>query len=238
MDKQLFERFFELCYINGLNKSIIVDTENKKTIVNSISADKMLVSKVTMKDSKGLFTEGKFAIFDTDIVVKLLSIFSNTDFKVEYNKMNEASNKMILSSDGGNLKAEIMLSDLDIIPKVPRMKQIDDWELNFSMSAEEVDMFIKARNAIPDSKVLFIDNKNMIIGDSEFDSNKVILKLNNVTSSKNVKLKFSADYFKSLVSVIKDKVIISLVADGLMKLCFKNDTFDNTYYLVALSNEE
>lgn len=238
MNKKLFERFFELCHVSDECKSYLFETNNNTTSASSISNDKMIICKVNIIDNEKLFPSGKFALYDIDNIIKVMPVLTEEDFRVEYNRVDTMYNKVILSSDNSNIMAEIFLSDFDVIPNIPKLKNIEKWDLIFSMTKDDIDKFNKARNAIPETKIMLISCNGLTIGDSEYNSNKIVLKIKDlVVNDYDAKPRFIVDYFKNILSVIKDDVTVYVIGDGLMKINYKNKQFSNDYYIIGISNE-
>lgn len=238
MDNQLLQIFIERYYLNGLNNKAKITTSEHNTIARVMTENKSLVSKVLYKNSD-MFPDGEIGIFDTDQLLKLLGLYDNTDekFSVEFDVRDDTP-YAILMSGSNNVSSKYMLADPEVIEDSPEIRQIDTWDVEFTMTEQEVKTFTKARSALSNAKLLFVEKNDIFMGNNEYGTNKVTLTIQDYSAdSLSGHIKFDLDNFKEVVSVLKKDIKVQVMNDGLMRVFLEDDHFHCEYYLSSIVSD-
>ena len=140
----------------------------------------------------------------------------------------------------GSTKLTFMLADTSVIPNVPTINQEPAYEVEIAIDADFTSKFIKAKNALPDSKNYAVQVKNgvikFIINYSTINSDNVTFEVGTTTADLDT-ICFSADKLKEVLTANKGaagKMHVS--SQGLSRIEFTDADFDATYWLVQLQN--
>ena len=123
MEKQSLNRFVSKYNLAGLVESVKWESKEGSLTTSFISDDKSVLGSVTMKDFDS--TDSTFGVYDTSKLTKMLSVLGNdVDFSI-----NDIDGKPVsLKFKDGSTSVNYMLADLSVIPNVPDLKQLPEFD--------------------------------------------------------------------------------------------------------------
>jgi hypothetical protein len=97
-------------------------------------------------------TKSKLGVYNTDLLVKLLSVLGND---INFN-VNLAQDKAFsLTLDDNSTTVNYMLADMAVIPPTPELKQLPPFQVTIKLTKEFIDKFIRAQGALPSQEQRF-----------------------------------------------------------------------------------
>jgi hypothetical protein len=185
----------------------------------------------------------ELAINDTTKLKGLLNVLSE-EVEITLDKVDNESKSLKLSDKDGS-KINYALAELDIIPTVPKLKNIPDFNLEIPLTKEFIARFSKAKSALSgvDTFTILQEEKNtsIIIGYSP-DINSDRISINVLpTVGKDVianPLSFSAKYLKEILSANAEQTdaILKVSDAGMAYVEFgtEKSEFQSKYYLIKI----
>ena len=141
-----------------------------------------------------------------------------------------------------NTKVQFQLADLAVIPTVPDLKSLPDFDINIGFDGRFIDKFIKSKNALSDVDTFTVFTEGgdlkMAIGYSSISTNRVTFTATKSFDGDVKPISFSAKYLKEILTANKEATSAKLKVstDGLANVQFQIDDFICKYYLVEISN--
>ena len=235
MDKNRLSRFISKYNLAGLVESVQWNSENKTLSTRFISDDKTVLGLVTLNEFE--FEDSSIGVYNTNTLKSLLNVLGN-DVNLTLKKVEEKPISLSLTSD--STAVQYQLADLAVIPNVPELKQLPEFNIVIDMDSNFIEKFIKAKSALSD-----IDNFTVLtekgklkifIGYSNINTNRVELVVNDNYDGEVKPISFSAKYFKEILSANKEanKATLAVSKDGLSHVEFAVDGFTSSYYLVEV----
>ena len=235
MDKNRLSRFISKYNLAGLVESVQWNSENKTLSTRFISDDKTVLGLVTLNDFE--FEDSSIGVYNTNTLKSLLNVLGN-DVNLTLKKVEEKPISLSLTSD--STAVQYQLADLAVIPNVPELKQLPEFNIVIDMDSNFIEKFIKAKSALSDIDnftVLTEKGKlKIVIGYSNINTNRVELVVNDNYDGEVKPISFSAKYFKEILSANKEanKATLAVSKDGLSHVEFAVDGFTSSYYLVEV----
>jgi hypothetical protein len=235
MDKNRLSRFISKYNLAGLVESVQWNSENKTLSTRFISDDKTVLGLVTLNEFE--FEDSSIGVYNTNTLKSLLNVLGN-DVNLTLKKVEEKPISLSLTSD--STAVQYQLADLAVIPNVPELKQLPDFNIIIDMDSNFIEKFIKAKSALSDIDnftVLTEKGKlKIVIGYSNINTNRVELVVNDNYDGEVKPISFSAKYFKEILSANKEanKATLAVSKDGLSHVEFAVDGFTSSYYLVEV----
>jgi ribosome maturation factor RimP len=183
-------------------------------------------------------TEADFGVYQTDVLLKMLSVLDN-DVSIDLVKAEEKA--ISLDAKDSGAKVRYMLSDLSVINTPPQLKQIPEFELLLNVDKTFVSKFISGKGALPDTESFTIvsgDNPEVVIGYSSIATNRVAVPVENQTDNTIDNISFNANLFKDVLEANKEceSAVLEVSSEGLARITFNVNDYESTYYLVAVQN--
>lgn len=236
MQKETLKSAIEKSYLGGLTEIIKVVVKNKTAVINfTPTEDKSVVGKITINNTD--LADAEIGIFNTTQLLKLIKILDHT-ITLTFNKEHGVFNKIILQDNKYDL--EYYLADMGMIPKTPKVKEPEIWDLEYKLDTEFIKKYTDAKKALGDIKQFTIESKEnqltLVVGEKTNFSNKVKF---NIPLDKPLNLPpipFSALNFNEIL-LTNDEAKegkLSLSKEGLMKLEFKEKDIESVYWMVRL----
>ena len=145
MEKQSLNRFVSKYNLAGLVESVKWESKDGSLTTSFISDDKSVLGSVTMKDFDS--TDATFGVYDTTKLTKMLSVLGDD---IEFS-INDIDGKSVsLKFKDGSTSVNYMLADLSVIPNVPDLKQLPDFDTEIKLDSNFISKFIKAKSALAD----------------------------------------------------------------------------------------
>ena len=208
----------------------MINSTDDSVSVKMISDDKTLLGDVTVKE--GEFPNGDFGIYTTSQLKGLLGVLDSS-FKVE-----EVTGAIKFSDNG--TKVQYMLAAPSVIPAVPDLKALPEFDSDLTLDDEFVNKFIKSKGALADADTFTFtckDNKGeIILGYSSINSNRISINVNCTCEGDIEPIAFSAKYLKAILIANKgsNKSSLKISSKGLAHLSFEDGDYVSNYYLVEI----
>ena len=236
MDKSKLVKFINKYYLSGNVNSVAINSDGNGLSTRFVSGDKSLLGEVKLKNYS--ITEADFGVYQTDVLLKMLSVLDN-DVSVDLVKAEEKA--ISLDAKDSGAKVRYMLSDLSVINTPPQLKQIPEFELLLNVDKTFVSKFISGKGALPDVESFTIvsgDKPEVVIGYSSIATNRVAVPVENQTDNTIDNISFNANLFKDVLEANKEceAAVLEVSSEGLARITFNVSDYESTYYLVAVQN--
>ena len=236
MDKSKLVKFINKYYLGGNVNSVAINSDGNGLSTRFVSGDKSLLGEVKLNNYS--ITEADFGVYQTDALLKMLSVLDN-DVSVDLVKAEEKA--ISLDAKDSGAKVRYMLSDLSVINTPPQLKQIPEFELLLNVDKTFVSKFISGKGALPDTESFTIvsgDKPEVIIGYSSIATNRVAVPVENQTDNTIDNISFNANLFKDVLEANKEceAAVLEVSSEGLARITFNVGDYESTYYLVAVQN--
>ena len=239
MNKAYLDRFISKYSLGDSVNSVVWKVNDEVLTTEFITLDKSLLGKVTLDTFQ--FEEIELGIYDTKQLASLLSVL-NDDINLTVVKSKD---KVVsIKFEDSYASVNYMLSDLSVIPDVPKMKSIPEFELSLKIDSLFITKFISGTNALAEHEtftVLTDENTNtckFVINFATINTNRVTLPVTVDTFSDVGPLSFNAELFSKVLQANKEceSASIEVSNRGLARAKFKVDNYEAVYNLVASQN--
>lgn len=237
MEKQSLNRFVSKYNLAGLVESVKWESKDNILTTSFISDDKSVLGSVSMKEFDS--SNAVFGVYDTTKLNKMLSVLGNNiDFSI-----NDVDGKPVsLKFKDGSISVNYMLADLSVIPNVPDLKQLPEFDVEIKLDSSFINKFIKAKGALSDeNNFTFVckDGKSQIIlGYSSINTNRINIDVDCNCNSDIKPISFSATYLKEILVANKEATdaTLKISSQGLSHIHFEIDNYTSDYYLVQIQS--
>jgi len=239
MNKAYLDRFISKYSLGDSVNSVVWKVNDEVLTTEFITLDKSLLGKVTLDTFQ--FEEIELGIYDTKQLASLLSVL-NDDISLTVVKSED---KVVsIKFEDSYASINYMLSDLSVIPDVPKMKSVPEFELSLKIDSLFITKFISGTNALAEHEtftVLTDENTNtckFVINFATINTNRVTLPVTVDTFSDVGPLSFNAELFSKVLQANKEceSASIEVSNRGLARAKFKVDNYEAVYNLVASQN--
>jgi hypothetical protein len=237
MEKQQLNRFVSKYNLSGLVESVKWESKDGSLNTSFISDDKSVLGSVTMKEFDS--SNAEFGVYDTSKLTKMLSVLGND---VEFS-INDIDGKPVsLKFKDGSTSVNYMLADLSVIPNVPDLKQLPDFDVEIKLDSNFINKFIKAKGALADENnftFLCKDGKSQIIlGYSNINTNRIVIDVDANCGGEIEPISFSATYLKEILVANREATdaTLKISSQGLSHIHFEIDNYESNYYLVEITS--
>jgi len=235
MNKAKLTRFIQKYSLGGLVESVAWKTEDNKLVTRFISDDKTVLGEIQLDNFT--FSAPDLGVYTTSALSKLLSVVGE-DIELEAQEIEGKAVNLFVKSE--NTKVQFQLADLAVIPNVPDLKKLPDFDVDINFDGAFIDKFIKAKNALSDVDTFTVLTKNselkLVLGYSNVNSTLIEFSVNKDYTEEVKPISFSAKYLKEIFSANKEanSVVLKISTSGLAHVEFKIDDFTANYYLVEV----
>ena len=241
MEKQSLNRFVSKYNLAGLVESVKWESSEGSLTTSFISDDKSVLGSVTMKEFDS--SDASFGVYDTTKLTKMLSVLGNdVDFSI-----NDIDGKPVsLKFKDGSTNVNYMLADLSVIPNVPDLKQLPEFDTEIKLDSNFITKFIKAKGALADENNFTFtckDGQNgsgqIILGYSNINTNRINIDVDCTCSKDKVEpISFSANFLKEILVANKEATdaTLKISSQGLAHISFEVDNYESNYYLVEIQS--
>ena len=195
-----------------------------------------------IKTTEATFEPGEYSIYDTTNLRGLLACLEE-DISVNVNKKSGKNTSLGLRD--ASTKVTFVLAKPEVIPDVPDLKQLPDFDLEVTLDDKFLNTFVKGKNALPDVETFTVITEKgktqIILGySSKANTNRVAF---NVELAKGDGLdrpiNFSARYMKEILVANKEARggTLKVSSKGLAYATFDLDGFEVDYYLVEIQTK-
>ena len=239
MEKQSLNRFVSKYNLAGLVESVKWESKDGSLTTSFISDDKSVLGSVSMKDFDS--TDATFGVYDTTKLTKMLSVLGDD---IEFS-INDIDGKSVsLKFKDGSTSVNYMLADLSVIPNVPDLKQLPDFDTEIKLDSNFISKFIKAKGALADeNNFTFTCNGNnngqIILGYSNINTNRIKIDVDCTCKKDKVDpISFSANFLKEILVANKEATdaTLKISSQGLAHISFEVDNYESNYYLVEIQS--
>ena len=181
------------------------------------------------------FDEGDVGVYTTDLLQKLLGVLGD-DVTLNVSKFGDKA--VSLKVQNGTVSVDYTLSDLSVIPDPPTLKRVPEFQTNIKIDSHFIETFIKGKSALSDAETFTLitgDETQVVIGYASTNTNRVNIPVETTTNGLTDNISFNANLFRDVLSANKEctSAVLEVSNDGLLRVNFKVDDYDSTYYLVA-----
>ena len=239
MEKQSLNRFVSKYNIAGLVESVKWESKDGSLTTSFISDDKSVLGSVSMKDFDS--TDATFGVYDTTKLTKMLSVLGDD---IEFS-INDIDGKSVsLKFKDGSTSVNYMLADLSVIPNVPDLKQLPDFDTEIKLDSNFISKFIKAKGALADENNFTFtctgeNNGQIILGYSNINTNRIKIDVDCTCKKDKVDpISFSANFLKEILVANKEATdaTLKISSQGLAHIHFEIDNYTSDYYLVEIQS--
>ena len=239
MEKQSLNRFVSKYNLAGLVESVKWESKEGSLTTSFISDDKSVLGSVSMKDFDS--TDATFGVYDTTKLTKMLSVLGDD---IEFS-INDIDGKSVsLKFKDGSTSVNYMLADLSVIPNVPDLKQLPDFDTEIKLDSNFISKFIKAKGALADENNFTFTctsekNGQIILGYSNINTNRIKIDVDCTCKKDKVDpISFSANFLKEILVANKEATdaTLKISSQGLAHISFEVDEYESNYYLVEIQS--
>ena len=233
MNKAKLTRFIQKYSLGGLVESVAWKAGDNKLVTRFISDDKTVLGEIQLDNFA--FTSPDLGVYTTSTLSKLLSVVGE-DIELETQEIEGKAVNIFIKSE--NTKVQFQLADLAVIPNVPDLKKLPDFDVDINFDGVFIDKFIKAKNALSEVDTFTIlSEKNelkIVLGYSNINSNRVVFVVDKAYDGEIKPISFSAKYLKEILTANKEatSVVLKVSTQGISHVEFKIDDFNAKYFLV------
>ena len=234
MNKITLNTFIQKYNLGGNVNSVKWTSDGSKLSTRFISGDKSLLGVLELdKQSLPAFDVG---VYDTAQLQKMLTVLMD---KIELTLTEVDGNPVAFHITDANKSADYVLAALGVIPDVPELKKLPDFDTLVTLDAQFMDSFIKGKSALSDVDHFAVKpvdgGVEFVIGYSDMNSNRISIKVDSSAVSLEKEINFNANLFSQLLSCNKEcsKAELQISSTGLAHIEFKVDDFVAKYWLVA-----
>ena len=242
MNKQILISAIDKYYLNGIVESVKWVIKDKNMTIDFITPFKNLVGKVISPNID--LEDSEIGIYNTSQFYKLVKIMDNY-IVLKLNK-SERGTPLELTIADNQYDLNYYLSDLNLIETVPAINEPESYDADLNIDANFISAFANAKKALGDIKQFTVkteyDNENgtgllITIGEGNGYANKIKFKTPCESLFGLSEMTFPADVMNEVLKANEEATEgkIQISNEGLMKLTFKEDFIESTYYLVRLS---
>jgi len=237
MEKQQLNRFVSKYNIAGLVESVKWESKDGSLTTSFISDDKSVLGSVTMKEFDG--SDATFGVYDTTKLTKMLSFLEN-DFEFSIQDIDGKAVSLKFKDSAGS--ANYMLADLSVIPNVPDLKQLPEFNVEIKLDSNFINRFIKAKGALAEENnftFLCKDGKaQIILGYSNINTNRLSIDVDASCTEDVDPISFSATYLKEILVANREATdaTLKISSQGLSHIHFEIDNYESNYYLVEIQS--
>lgn len=235
MEKQSLNKFIQKYNLSGIVESVRWDVSDNSLHTTFISGDKCLLGMVTASDIE--FPTGQYGIYDTAKLLKILGVL-DADFDVSTDQKSGGVESIHFK--GSSISANYMVSDLSIIPDVPEMKMIPEFDVEIYLDGSFIDSFIKAKTALSEETNFNIHIEDgsevatISIGNPNASSNRIRLSADCKSMHSVNGISFNAEHLKNVLLANREvsNPVLHVSTQGLANIEFTFGNYTSKYYLV------
>lgn len=237
MEKGKLNRFVQKYNLAGLVESVKWETKDNELTTSFISDDKSVLGKVTMKEFN--FNDATFGVYDTSKLTKMLSVLGEA---VEFEISDVDGKPVSLKFKDGSTSVNYMLADLSVIPNVPDLKKLPDFNIKIKLDENFISKFIRAKGALADENNFTFVVKNgkaqIVLGHSNINTNRISIDVEGEVDGDVNPISFSATYLKEILVANKEAkdATLNISSQGLSHIHFEVGEYTSDYYLVEIAS--
>ena len=234
MNKITLNTFIQKYNLGGNVNSVKWTSDGTKLSTKFISGDKSLLGVLELdKQNLPAFDVG---VYDTAQLQKMLNVMMDS---VELTLTEKEGNAVAFHLTDSNKSSDYVLAALGVIPDVPDLKKLPEFDTLVTLDSQFMDSFIKSKSALSDVDHFAVKpvegGVEFVIGYSDMNSNRISIKVPSSAVTLEKEVNFNANLFSQLLSCNKEcsKAELQIAKTGLAYIEFKVDDFVAKYWLVA-----
>jgi hypothetical protein len=237
MEKQKLSRFVSKYNLAGLVESVKWESKDGSLSTSFISDDKSVLGSVSMNEFEG--TDSVLGVYDTTKLTKMLSVLGEG---IEFSITDLDGKAVSLKFKDGSTAVNYMLADLSVIPNVPDLKQLPNFDIKIKLDSNFINKFIKAKGALADENNFTFVCKNgkaqIILGHSNINTNRITIDVDAECGEEVNPISFSATYLKEILVANREAsdATLNISTQGLSHIHFEIDQYTSDYYLVEIQS--
>lgn len=240
MDKSKIDGFIKRFNLSGCIESVKIESSKGDDSLKTsfISEEKHVLGIVELKNNN--IGDCELGVYETAKLKGLLSVLGS-DISI---KTVESDDRVIsLTLSDKNTDVNFMLADISVIPKVPALKKLPEWDVVIELDKEFMNRFVKSKNALAEVNTFtLLNNKKknlqLVIGYSSINSNRIAMDVSCEKGKDTLEnpISFSAKYFKEILSANADatEATLNVSSKGLAYIQFSTDDYVSEYYLTEI----
>ena len=234
MNKITLDIFIQKYNLGGAVNSVKWISDGTTLSTKFISGDKSLLGHVELvKQTLPVFEVG---VYDTAQLAKMLGTLSDS-IEFEVNEVDGTPTNFHLYDKV--LSVDYVLAALGVIPDVPDLKTLPEFDTLVSLDSQFINSFIKGKSALSDVEHFTIKPSDggveFTIGYSDMNSNRISINAQSGAVKLSNSIAFNANLFSQVLSANKEcsKATLQISDKGLAFIEFKIDDFVAKYWLVS-----
>lgn len=244
LNKLKFQSIITKYFLGEKVTAAIWNIKDNKLTIEFTTPAKEILGKITCNEFD--LKDSKLAIYNTKQLKDLIAIMG-AEVTLSLEGRDKSYTKLNIGDESFNIS--YALADLMVIPKINFETALKNnptkWEVTIDLTVEDIANMIKGKNAsgVEDMRVTTKEGliedyiTEIIFGENNHHSNKVIYKIDSVTTEGGIELPFNSDIFKEIINNNKDmdsgKMWVSKL--GMMKLEFKSEELETLYYIPRMA---
>jgi len=236
MEKSNINRFVQKYNLSGLVESVKWETKDNVLTTAFISDDKSVLGEVKYTDFN--YKNSEFGIYDTSKLMKMMSVLGDD---IEFDISDVGGKPVSLKLKDSLTSVNYMLADLSVIPNVPDLKELPDFDIEIKLDKAFINRFIGAKGALSDENnftFTYEDGQGKImLGYSSINTNRISIDVDCECGKDKVDaISFSATYLKEILVANKEATdaTLKISTQGLSHISFSVDEYEASYYLVEV----
>lgn len=237
INKSKLIQFITKYNLGGSAESVLFSVKKKELKTNFITDDKNVAGFIKLHDID--LPDGDYPVYDTVRLLSMLAVMGDgVDIKVQTRASDGIPTSFSITDS--RVSAIYVLADKDNIPTPPTAVKEPTFTVSIDITPEFVNTFLKSRAALPDVDTFSVYSKNgeiyIALGLTSVNTNVIKIKVDGQSASDMDPIKFSARYFKEILSANKEMTSGTYrVSDaGLSVFSPVVDSIEAKYYLVKM----
>jgi len=241
MNKVLLERFINKYSLGDSVQSVILSIKDNVLTTEFITPEKSLLGKLALNDFQ--FEDIELGIYNTAQFSRMLNVLGED---VKLNVLRSDDIAISVKVEDTNATINYMLSDKTVIPQVPEMKNVPEFQLTLEIDSNFIAKFIASKNALTDKETFTIvtdkdrETCDCILGYSSINTDRITIPVNVDQFTDMDLLSFNADLFGKILQANKECSVgkLEISTQGLARVTFKVDNYHVVYNLVATQSAD
>ena len=234
MNKITLDTFIQKYNLGGSINSVKWESTGDTLSTRFISPDKSLLGELTL--SKQTLPEFEVGVYDTPLLSKMIGTLAD---KVDFSLTEVDNMPVAFKLSDSIMKADYVLAAIGVIPDVPELKNIPEFNTIVNIDSQFINSFIRGKGALGDVDTFAINpvdgGVEFVIGYSDINSNRISIKAKSDAVNMTDSIVFIANLFKELLNANKEcsKATLQISDKGLAHIEFNVDDFNVKYWLVS-----
>jgi len=241
MQRSILDRFINKYNLGGSAESVLWASDGKKSLKTKFITDDKNVLGIVSTTEFSLNEDAEIGVYETAQLRSLLGVLDE-DITVKVNRKDNGEAYSVLFRDSST-KTTFILADKSVIPDVPNLKQLPEYDIKINLDSKFANTFVKGKNALPDTETFALVSKDgkaeVIIGYSAATNTNRVTIDTDLTEGDGIDrtIQFSARYMKEILTANKEARggTLEISSQGLAHVTFDLDGFNVDYFLVEIA---